>query len=34
MDMISKGGLIAVFQRANISLIPFQSEGMFTYCMN
>ena len=33
-DMISKGGLIAVFQRANISLIPFQSEGMFTYCMN
>ena len=33
-DMISKGGLIATFQQANISLIPFQSEGMFTYCMN
>ena len=33
-DMISKGGLIAAFQQANISLIPFQSEGMFTYCMN
>ena len=32
-DMISKGGLIATFQQANISLIPFQSEGMFTYCM-
>lgn len=33
-DMIRKGGLEASFRQANISLIPFQSEGAFTYCMN
>ena len=33
-DIISKGGLMATFQQANVSLIPFQSEGIFTYCMN
>ena len=33
-DIISKGGLIATFKQANISLIPFQSDGLFTYCMN
>ena len=30
-DIISKGGLMATFQQANVSLIPFQSEGIFTY---
>ena len=30
-DIISKGGLIATFKQANISLIPFQSDGLFTY---
>lgn len=33
-EMISKGGLIATLQQANISLIPFQSDGIFTYVMN
>lgn len=33
-DIISKGGLMATFQQANVSLIPFQSDGIFTYCMN
>lgn len=33
-DIISKGGLVMTFQQANISLIPFQSDGLFTYCMN
>lgn len=33
-DIISKGGLAAAFKEANISLVPFQSEGIFTYCMN
>ncbi|MEZ3436047.1 MAG: VanZ family protein [Lachnospiraceae bacterium] len=33
-DIISKGGLVASFQQANVSFIPFQSEGIFTYCMN
>ena len=33
-DIISKGGLIATFQQANIGFIPFQSDGLFTYCMN
>lgn len=33
-EMISKGGLIATLHQANISLIPFQSEGVFTYIMN
>lgn len=33
-DIISKGGLAVAFKEANISLVPFQSEGIFTYCMN
>lgn len=33
-DIISKGGLIETFQQANIGIIPFQSDGLFTYCMN
>lgn len=33
-DMVEKGGLIATFQQANVSFIPFQSKGIFTYCMN
>lgn len=33
-DMMAKGGLIATFQQANVSLKPFQSNGIFTYCMN
>lgn len=33
-EMISKGGLIATLQQANISFIPFQSDGIFTYVMN
>lgn len=33
-DIISKGGLAVTFQRANINLIPLQSDGMFTYFMN
>ena len=33
-DIISKGGLITTFQQANIELMPFQSEGIFPYCMN
>ena len=33
-DIISKSGLIATIQQANINLVPFQSEGVFTYCMN
>ena len=33
-DIISKGGLIATFQQADIGFIPFQSDGLFTYCMN
>ncbi len=32
--IISKGGLIETFQQANIGIIPFQSDGLFTYCMN
>lgn len=33
-DIISKGGMIETFQQANIEIIPFQSDGLFTYCMN
>ena len=33
-DIISKGGLIETFQQENIGIIPFQSDGLFTYCMN
>ena len=33
-EMISKGGLIATLHQANISLIPFLSDGIFTYVMN
>lgn len=33
-DIISKGGMIETFQQANIGIIPFQSDGLFTYCMN
>lgn len=33
-DMIYKGGLIATLHQANISLIPFLSDGIFTYVMN
>ena len=33
-DIFSKGGLIATIEQANIGLIPFQSDGWFTYCMN
>lgn len=33
-DMMAKGGLIATFQQANVSFIPFQSNGIFTYGMN
>ena len=33
-DVIAKGGWAATVQQANISWVPFQSEGIFTYCMN
>lgn len=33
-DIISKGGITEMLRQANINLIPFQSEGIFTYCMN
>lgn len=33
-DIFSRGGLISSLSRANISIIPFRSVGIFTYCMN
>lgn len=33
-DVIAKGGWAATVQQANISWVPFQLEGIFTYCMN
>lgn len=33
-DIFSRGGLISSLSRANVSIIPFQSVGIFTYCMN
>ena len=33
-DIISKGGLAAAVRQANLSLLPFQSEGLFTYLTN
>lgn len=33
-DIISKGGLAAAVRQANLSLLPFQSEGLFTYWTN
>lgn len=33
-DIISKGGLASTVRQANLSLLPFQSEGLFTYWTN
>ncbi|CDX05185.1 VanZ-like protein [Desulfitobacterium hafniense] len=33
-DIFAKGGWSASLSQANINLIPFQSEGLFTYYMN
>ena len=33
-DIIDKGGLISSIQSAKINLIPFTSDGFFTYIMN
>ena len=33
-DIIDNGGIINTINGANINLIPFQSEGVFTYGMN
>ena len=33
-DILSKGGLAAAVRQANLSLLPFQSEGLFTYWTN
>lgn len=33
-DIIDKGGLVLSIQSAKINLIPFASEGAFTYIMN
>ena len=33
-DIIDKGGLISSIQSAKINLIPFASDGFFTYIMN
>lgn len=33
-DIFSRGGLIGMLQQADINLLPFQSEGIFTYSMN
>lgn len=33
-DIILKGGLVAAVRQANLYLLPFQSEGLFTYWTN
>lgn len=33
-DFLSKGGLFETFRQADIGLIPFHSDGLFTYLMN
>lgn len=33
-DMLSKGGFLSALSKANLSLIPFQSNGSATYFMN
>ena len=33
-DIVEKGGLTSMLGQAHINLIPFQSSGLFTYCMN
>lgn len=33
-DIIDSGGIIKAINSANINLIPFRSEGVFTYSMN
>ena len=33
-DFICKGGLAAAVRQANLSLLPFQSDGLFTYWTN
>lgn len=33
-SIVEKGGLAPALEEARINLIPFQSEGLFTYCTN
>ncbi len=33
-DIMDKGGLASALGEARINLMPFQSEGLFTYCAN
>ncbi len=33
-DIVEKGGVASALGQARINLIPFQSAGLFTYCMN
>lgn len=33
-DIVERGGLAPALRQARINLIPLQSAGLFTYCMN